>query len=183
MKIIGIAASLLVALAIPALAQQSPGVSFTILDLQGRVQDLQYTVIDLAGKTTDLQVKETKTEIHIEIPADVLFDFDKADIRPKAADALKQAAGIIRANPSGDVRIDGHTDSKGTDARNQKLSEQRALAVRNWLVAKEGITTIKFTTQGYGAKRPVSPNLKPNGADDPDGRQKNRRVEITIGKR
>jgi outer membrane protein OmpA-like peptidoglycan-associated protein len=190
-KITGIIVSL-VALAAPALAQQpssapeisgrESGVGFRILDLQGRVQDLAYTVVDLAGKAKDLQIKETKTEIHIELAADVLFDFDKADIRPTAQEALKQAAAVIRANARGQVRIEGHTDSKGSDPLNQKLSERRALSVRNWLVGKEGLASVKFSTQGFGAKRPVAPNSKPDGSDDPDGRQKNRRVEIIIAK-
>jgi outer membrane protein OmpA-like peptidoglycan-associated protein len=157
--------------------------------LTGSTQGLVFTVIDMGGKPTDvggkpkdLEIKETKTEIHIELAADVLFDFDKYDIRPKAQEALKAAAEIIRANAKGTVRIEGHTDAKGNDAHNQRLSEQRANSVKTWLTAKEGLKSVKFTTQGFGAKRPVAPNAKPNGSDDPDGRQKNRRVEIVISK-
>jgi outer membrane protein OmpA-like peptidoglycan-associated protein len=76
------------------------------------------------------------------------------------------------------VLIEGHTDGKGNDQYNQKLSERRADAVRRWL-AEHGIAAA-MTTHGWGKTRPVAPNTKPNGADDPDGRQKNRRVEITV---
>ena len=80
------------------------------------------------------------------------------------------------------MRIDGYTDSKGSDPYNQGLSDRRAESVRNWFVTKEGLRDVNFATKGYGAKNPVAPNTKPDGSDDPDGRQKNRRVEITVKK-
>jgi len=112
----------------------------------------------------------------------VLFDFDKADILPKAQDALKQAAGIIRDKAKGTVRVEGHTDANGSDAYNQKLSERRAAAVKAWFIDKEGLGNVEFSTAGFGAKRPKVPNKKPDGSDDPEGRQKNRRVEIILKK-
>ena len=150
---------------------------------QGKVLDLIFTVQDMGGMVQDIQVKETKSEIRIELAADVLFDFDKADILPKAEEALKQVAGVIREKAKGVVQIEGHTDSKGSDAYNQKLSERRANAVKDWLVSKEGLKNVRFATRGFGAKRPVAPNSKPDGSDDPDGRQKNRRVEIVVKKK
>ena len=60
--------------------------------------------------------------------------------------------------------------------------DRRASSVRNYLVEKEGLGEVDFTTSGLGAKKPVAPNTRPDGSDDPDGRQKNRRVEIVIGK-
>jgi outer membrane protein OmpA-like peptidoglycan-associated protein len=154
-----------------------------IVDLVFPVKDLVFVVEDIGGKTKDLQIKETKTEIHIELAADVLFDFDKSTLRPTARDALKQAASIIRDNAKGStVRIDGYTDAKGSDLYNQRLSNRRAEAVRNWFVAHESLKDVNFATKGYGAKNPVAPNTKPDGSDDPDGRQKNRRVEITVKK-
>jgi len=155
----------------------------TVQGLSGQVEDLEFVVADLGGKPKDLQVKETKTEIRIELAADVLFDFDKATLRPAAHDALKQAAGIIRDNATGTVRVEGHTDAKGSDAYNQKLSERRAGAVRDWLVREEKLKKVRFDTRGFGAKRPVASNTRPDGTDDPEGRQKNRRVEIIIARR
>ena len=152
-------------------------------ELPGQVVDLIYRVEDLGGKVQALQVKQTATETRIELPADILFDFDKYDIRPSAADALKQVGGILRERAKGVVRIEGHTDSKGTPAYNQTLSEKRADAVRRWLAEREGLTTLKFKIDGLAATRPVVPNTKPDGSDDPDGRQKNRRVEIVFGRR
>lgn len=147
-------------------------------------QDLTFRVQDLGGgKVQDLQVKETDTEIHIELAADVLFDFDKADILPKAREALKQAATVIREKAKGTVRVEGYTDAKGSDAYNQRLSERRANAVKDWLVNKEGLKNVSFAASGFGARKPVAPNKKPDGSDDPEGRQKNRRVEIVVTKK
>jgi outer membrane protein OmpA-like peptidoglycan-associated protein len=149
----------------------------------GKILDLIFKVEDLAGKVESLQVRETETETRIELPADILFDFDKADIRSAAAPALKQAAEIIRKGARGTVTIEGHTDAKGSAGYNQKLSERRSASVRQWLVEREGLRGTRFQSKGFGAARPVAPNTKPNGADDPQGRQKNRRVEIVFGKR
>ncbi len=148
----------------------------------GKVLDLVFRVEDLGGKVQDLQVKETDQEIRIELAADVLFDFDKADILPKAQETLKQAAAIIREKAKGSVRVEGHTDGKGSDAYNQKLSERRAAAVKAWFAEKEGIRNVEFAATGFGARKPKAPNKKPDGSDDPDGRQKNRRVEIVLKK-
>ena len=147
------------------------------------VRDLVFKVEDLAGKVQDLQLKETDTEIRIELAADVLFDFDKADIRKDAQNTLKQAAGFIKEKARGTVRIEGHTDAKGSDSYNQNLSQKRANSVRDWFVKREGLGNVRFSASGLGSKKPVAPNAKPDGSDDPDGRQKNRRVEIVIGKK
>jgi outer membrane protein OmpA-like peptidoglycan-associated protein len=153
------------------------------VDLVFSVKDLVFVVDDTGGKIKDLEVTETKTEIHIDLAADVLFDFDKSTLRPAARDTLHQAASIIRSNAKAStVRIDGYTDAKGSDAYNHGLSERRAEAVRRWFVANEGLQEVKFAAKGFGAKNPVAPNTKPDGSDDPNGRQKNRRVEITIQK-
>ena len=154
---------------------QEPGEKFKVLDLVFRVDDL-------SGKVQDLTVKETKTEVRIDLAADVLFDFDKAEIKPAGSDSLKKVADVIREKGRGTVRIDGHTDAKGSDAYNQKLSQRRADAVRDWLVRKEHVTGVAFRTAGHGSKKPVAPNTKPDGSDDPEGRQKNRRVEIVVQK-
>jgi outer membrane protein OmpA-like peptidoglycan-associated protein len=153
------------------------------VDLVYTTADLKFTVIDLGGKTQDLKMKETATEIRIELAADVLFDFDKSTIKPEAATALHTVAEIIKDKGKGrTIRIEGHTDGKGAAAYNQKLSEHRADSVKQWLAEEEGLGQVKMTTQGFGATKPVAPNTKPDGSDDPEGRQKNRRVEIVLSK-
>jgi outer membrane protein OmpA-like peptidoglycan-associated protein len=151
-------------------------------DLVFHVANLVYRVDDVGGKTESLQVKETSTEVRIDLSADVLFAFDKADLLPEAQQSLSQAAVIIRDKAKGTVRIDGYTDAKGSDAYNQRLSERRAAAVENWFKSKGHLSAVSFAVKGFGAKNPVAPNNRPDGSDDPDGRQKNRRVEITITK-
>lgn len=163
-----------------------------VLDIRGATLDIVGpTSLDIVGLASEVKgidlgipgshVTVTPKEVRIELPADILFDFDKADIRPSAADALKKAAAVLRERAKGPVRIEGHTDSKGNPPYNEKLSERRAESVRKWLVEREGLSTVKFATQGFGATRPKVPNAKPDGSDDPDGRQVNRRVEIVFG--
>jgi outer membrane protein OmpA-like peptidoglycan-associated protein len=133
-----------------------------------------------------LTVKESPRQVRLYLAADVLFDFDKSIIRPDAAKTLHQVADIIRARSRGVVRVEGYTDSKGNAAYNTLLSEQRAASVKEWLVSREGLNTAMLntamTTLGFGATNPVAPNAKPDGSDDPAGRQRNRRVEIVISK-
>lgn len=150
---------------------------------QRTILDLKYTIENMAGRVQDLQVKETATEIRIELAADVLFDFDNADIRSSAQDALKQAATVIRERGGKAVRIEGHTDAKGSIPYNKQLSIRRAESVKAWLIEQEGLRDRTFSTEGLGAAKPVAPNTKPDGSDDPDGRQKNRRVEIVVQKK
>ncbi len=77
------------------------------------------------------------------------------------------------------VLIVGHTDSKGSDDYNDKLSKRRAASVKSWL-SKNGVTS-SMVTEGKGERFPVAPNQTAQGADNPEGRQKNRRVEFVIG--
>ena len=149
-----------------------------ILELRGVGSAVKAHVQDLQGALKDLGAKVTGREIKINLSADVLFDFDKSDLRPEAGPALQKVVAVLQAYPKAAVLIEGHTDAKGNDQYNQKLSERRADSVRRWL-AEHGIAAA-MTTRGWGKTRPVAPNTKPTGADDPDGRQKNRRVEITV---
>jgi outer membrane protein OmpA-like peptidoglycan-associated protein len=155
---------------------------YKVTGLQYRVTDLSGKPVQIGGKVEDLAIKETPTEVTIELNADVLFDFDKADVLPKAEDTLQKAADFIRERAKGAVRIEGHTDAKGDDAYNMRLSLRRADSVRNWLAGRAGLNTIQFATQGLGETKPVAPNTKPDGSDDPEGRQKNRRVSIVMRK-
>jgi outer membrane protein OmpA-like peptidoglycan-associated protein len=149
---------------------------------QFKVVDLVYRVESIGGVVQDIEIKETATEVRVDMAADVLFDFDKADLLPKADETLQKAADFIRDRAKGGVvRIEGHTDAKGDDAYNQKLSERRAASVRKWF-AGHGLNGVKFSTAGFGARKPIAPNTKPDGSDDPDARQKNRRVELVITK-
>ncbi len=132
------------------------------------------------GLLRDLDARVVGQEIRISLAADVLFDFDRAEVKPAAAASLGKVAAVIRSQPGATVRVDGHTDSVGDDAYNQKLSERRAGAVAHWLRQQEALGDIRLETHGFGETRPVAPNTRPDGKDDPAGRQKNRRVEIVV---
>jgi outer membrane protein OmpA-like peptidoglycan-associated protein len=151
-------------------------------DVESRFLDIIFRVEDLKGAARDLKVKETKTEIKIELSGDVLFDFDNWDIRPAAEPELTKVAEVINQYPDAAVLIVGYTDSKGSDSYNLKLSDKRAVSVKDWLVKKGGVENKKITTKGMGEADPVASNENPDGSDNPEGRQKNRRVEITVKK-
>jgi len=123
----------------------------------------------------DLGAKESDLEVRIELPSDVLFDVDKADIRPDAAQALAHLGTIVRGY-SGPVRLIGHTDSDGSDAHNMDLSQRRAQSVKAWLATKESIAAARMATEAKGETQPVAPN------DTAANKQKNRRVEVVVRK-
>ncbi len=105
------------------------------------------------------------------------FDFNKAVIKPESRVVLDEAVEILKKRPNVRVLIEGHCDSIGTNAYNQKLSERRAKAVYDYFV-KQGIGSVRLDTIGYGEDRPEVSNTKPDGSDDPEGRARNRRVEL-----
>jgi outer membrane protein OmpA-like peptidoglycan-associated protein len=144
-----------------------------VLDIVGVSRGLEATLVDLGAKVTE-------TEIKIALSGDILFDFDKDTLRPDALPTLQKVAEVIAGYPGAPVLIEGYTDSKGKDSYNLKLSDRRAASVKKWLVEKAGADAGHIKTKGWGEAKPVAPNENPDGSDDPDGRQKNRRVEITI---
>jgi OOP family OmpA-OmpF porin len=103
----------------------------------------------------------------------VNFDFDKSTIRPDAADTLAEAARILREEPNLRVSVDGHTDARGTDEYNERLSERRAEAVTDHMT-RLGISGSRLVPHGYGESRPVATN------DTEEGRAQNRRVELNV---
>jgi len=125
--------------------------------------------------------QESRSELVFELGADVLFDFDRAELRPEADPVLRSLLEQVKAKlPRARFRVEGHTDAKGEEAYNQKLSERRAASVRDWLVRIGKVDGRAIATAGFGESRPVAPNTRPDGSDEPLGRQKNRRVVITV---
>lgn len=105
--------------------------------------------------------------------ADVLFDFGKFNLRSEAREALAKLSGIVLAHPGLELDIEGHTDSVGTEEFNQRLSEKRAEAVRDYLV-QQGLEAGSLRSRGFGKTMPVASN------ETAAGRQQNRRVEIIV---
>ena len=182
----------LCALAAPALAKEysfedpiPPDAKGVVLPISGKVLEIKGMVSGVAGKTEalqaalkDLGAQVTAQEIRIELAADVLFDFDKASLRPEAKPSLDKVLEVLKSYPKASAKIEGHTDGKGDAAYNQKLSERRAESVRSWLAGNGA--SLNMSTRGWGKKKPIAPNAKPDGKDDPEGRKKNRRVEIAV---
>lgn len=137
-------------------------------------------VVDIEGTLRELNAQVVGQEIRIALAADVLFDFDKHDLKPAAFATLRKVGDVLKPHAGTDVLIEGHTDAKGTEAYNQTLSERRAASVRDWLVRNAGQPSSRFKTRGLGRSRPIAPNAKADGSDDPAGRQRNRRVEIVV---
>jgi outer membrane protein OmpA-like peptidoglycan-associated protein len=105
--------------------------------------------------------------------SDVLFDTGKYTLRPMAREKLAKISGIVLAYPDLRLAIEGNTDSVGSDAMNQDLSERRANAVMDFL-AQQSIPAGSMTSQGFGKTQPVASN------DTAEGRQQNRRVEMVV---
>jgi outer membrane protein OmpA-like peptidoglycan-associated protein len=137
---------------------------------------------DLERVLKDLNAENTPQEIRINLSADLLFAFDKADIEAAAEPQLDELVTVLKSYPNAHVTIDGHADGKGDAAYNQKLSERRAAAVAQWLISHGAITGARIETRGLGKTKPIAPNTNADGSDNPQGRAKNRRVEITVTK-
>lgn len=131
------------------------------------------------NKVPAYSVRDQGRKHFISISADMLFDFDKATLTPKAEAVLAEIAPLLKKYGAASVVIDGHTDNIGTDAYNQDLSERRAETVKTRLLAL-GAVSDNATIRGFGSHSPVANNTYGDGTDFPQGRAKNRRVEITV---
>ena len=148
-------------------------------------------IITLKGKSTEVEAKPLEkpekfpklkmvppvpsieaNSLLITLDSGILFDVDKYDVRPEAAEVLKNLTTVLKEADIKAFEIDGHTDSDASDEHNQVLSENRANSVKNFLTS-QGLTA-EITINGYGESRPIATN------DTPEGKQKNRRVEIII---
>ena len=119
-----------------------------------------------------LETRDTARGLIVNM-ADVLFDTAKYTLRPAAREKLARLAGIVLAHPGLKIEVEGHTDSVGSDEYNQKLSEQRAGSVRDYLIA-QGLQGGMLTATGFGETTPVASN------ENAAGRQQNRRVELVV---
>lgn len=109
----------------------------------------------------------------------ILFDFDKSDLRKESIVELNKVTDYMKRKPQVEVQIDGHADWIGTIEYNLALSERRAKAASEYLLNK-GVEDARVTYQYYGESVPIAPNANPDGSDNPDGRQLNRRCEFKI---
>ena len=127
---------------------------------------------DMEAKLADLEAKQTDRGLVVTL-GDVLFEVDRAELKPGAMRNLQQLADALQRYPETEIAIEGHTDSTGSHEYNQGLSERRAATVRNFL-AGQGVGVDRLATLGLGETQPVAPN------STSAGRQQNRRVEVVI---
>jgi outer membrane protein OmpA-like peptidoglycan-associated protein len=127
---------------------------------------------ELEKRFAELKAKQTERGFELTL-SDVLFEFDKANLKPGSLRNLANVAEFLRENADRMISIEGYTDNRGSDAYNRGLSQRRADAVRDFLV-QNGISANRITTRGLGEEYPVASN------DTEAGRQQNRRVQIII---
>ena len=138
-----------------------------------RMQD-QKAAMERATVGSGVAVSQTQdNRLKLDIPSDVSFDVGRAAIKPNFAPILNQFATSLMQNPVTTVTIIGHTDNTGSDAINNPLSIDRADAARDYLVSR-GVARTRFATDGRGSREPIADN------GSPQGRDKNRRVEIYV---
>lgn len=125
------------------------------------------------GAMRNYGFRQTSRGAQLTLQEDVLFATDSATLRPGAIEKLRPLADYLRANPGVRVSIDGHTDSRGTDAHNNALSLRRADSVRA-AFDQMGVTRARFSVAGHGEKTPVATNATAAGM------RQNRRVEVTL---
>lgn len=109
----------------------------------------------------------------------IYFDLDKSDIRPDAAKELDKLVDLLMDNPSIKIEMSSHTDSIASNSYNLQLSQRRAESTVAYLIQK-GISPDRLVAKGYGEEKPIARNTNPDGTDNPEGRQRNRRTEFKI---
>jgi outer membrane protein OmpA-like peptidoglycan-associated protein len=130
-------------------------------------------------KRRKLDARETKRGVVVNLP-DVLFEYNKANLTRDAQAKVAYIAEVLeRRAPNRRVSVEGHADAIGGAAYNLQLSQHRAETVAQEL-ADSGVRDSRLQTKGFGEQYPVAPNIRTNGADNPSGRAKNRRVEVVI---
>lgn len=139
----------------------------------GNYQDRQERALRDSMAGTGVDVVRQGDNITLNMPSNITFGFDQSNLQPQFYPVLDNVANTLQEYNQTIVEVAGHTDSVGTDAYNQQLSEQRAAAVGNYLMSR-GLVRDRFITVGAGETRPVASN------DTDSGRAQNRRVEITL---
>jgi flagellar motor protein MotB len=152
------------------------------IDIIGLSSDTSGIPLDLQGLISDLDADVTDLGYKISLSGDVLFEFNKADLKSEAKETLQKVVLLAKKENAVEIRVEGHTDSEGGETYNQELSLRRAESVKNWLNTVGGIKVDIIKSFGLGETKPVAENTKPDGTDNPEGRAQNRRVDIYVKK-
>jgi len=184
--------ALLAVLAPPGIAGADPNVpdgnlAQSILDVKTAEATLDVKASEavlglrIAESIQPLEEEQTKgSQVTVSLSADVLFDFNEATLTDAAKRRLAALAPRLR-EVSGVIQVSGHSDSIGAPSYNLDLSRRRAEAVKAELTRVLNGTTVRIDAKGFGETKPVAPN-KIGDKDNPDGRAKNRRVEVSFNK-
>jgi len=173
------AAAALLWLAGGAAAQDEDAATGKVLDLRVKILDLERKVTSQGGAVAR---RDKGREVRVGLSADVLFAFNSARLTGRSRKALAEAAAAVDREAGGAVRVEGHTDSKGSNSYNRRLSERRAQSVERAL-SKLVKADVSYKVRGRGESDPVAPNAKKDGSDNPAGRRLNRRVEVRFGRK
>jgi outer membrane protein OmpA-like peptidoglycan-associated protein len=152
------------------------------IELERKSLELQQRELDLERARQEFQAQQSGRSLSMNLSGDVLFDYDKAVLRPEAEQTLKKVAVVLSQFPESKVTVEGYTDSKGAKTTNMQLSRERAQSVKDWLVKNGGVITTNIATKGYGEQYPIALNKNADGSDNPLGRALNRRVSIIVEK-
>jgi outer membrane protein OmpA-like peptidoglycan-associated protein len=132
--------------------------------------------------TQDLCMTKIPNPIEVAVEVDnVYYDFNQATIKESSFASLDKLVKLLNDNPTMSIQLNAHTDNRGEEDYNQKLSDARANSVVNYLV-KKGINKTRLTAKGFGESKPIADNENADGTDNPEGRQKNRRTEFQVVK-
>ncbi|WP_129717030.1 OmpA family protein [Pedobacter sp. SYP-B3415] len=148
-------------------------------------KNVSYNAADLAKVDTLVRTDLCLTAFKIDKPIvlnNIYYEFNSAELTEGSKVMLDSLARIMLDNPDIEIELSAHTDNIGGDAYNFDLSDRRAKSCVNYLLTKQ-INPSRVTSRGYGKTKPVAPNTLPNGKDNPDGRQKNRRTEFKVTKK
>jgi outer membrane protein OmpA-like peptidoglycan-associated protein len=156
--------------ALDSLRKEQTALQQSMADLAKEKELVGSRLQDALSKVADTQTSARGLIVNL---PDILFDVNKATLKPEAKLVISKLAGILLIMRDLNLRVEGHTDSTGTDARNQQLSAERADSVLGFL-RDQGIEPVRMTAAGYGKDRPVADN------STVEGRRRNRRVEIII---
>lgn len=129
---------------------------------------------------SDLQTSQSAEGTVITLPEAVLFEFAQSRLKPEAPAQLDRIAEVLRNYDTAPVTIRGYTDSRGSEEANQDLARRRAESVKSYLTGGPAIDPGRMTAAGLGEQDPAAPNENPDGSDNPEGREQNRRVEIVL---
>jgi peptidoglycan-associated lipoprotein len=150
---------------------------YTTIGKSVPLESLKELVTTITLDTTLVLDRKAKNALFV--LKNIYFAYDKADINQESAKELDKLVDILNDNLDIKIEMGSHTDSVASDSYNIELSQRRAESTVNYLIRK-GIATERLTAKGYGESKPIARNTNPDGTDNPEGRQKNRRTEFRI---